>query len=134
MNVYDFYCSDRAHGGRMLQDQPSAARAPRLWTIRGIGTAIIGHLEHPDGPPWCYKQFAVTFFYIPVWLGRYYPVRRSHKGGGWIYGAPVTGAEIVARCGRGAYWRFKLGVLVLPLIALSVFAWLLLREVTWKHP
>ncbi len=104
-----------------------------MWSVRGIGTAVVGHLEHPDGPPWCYKQFAVTIFCVPVWLGRFYPVRKSFKGGGLIFGAPVTGREVMERCGRKAYWRFKLGVLVLPLIALAVFASLLGRAAWWRN-
>jgi hypothetical protein len=119
----------------MAQADQDMTRMPRLWRFRGIGTAIVGALDHPELTPWQYRQFAVTILYIPVWFGRFYAVRRSFSAGGWLVRDSATGADIVARYGRGAYWRFKLGVLLTPLIALSVFAALLGRSIWLKaHP
>jgi hypothetical protein len=119
----------------MAQDQLGEARLPRLWQFRGIGTSMVGRLDHPDLAPWHYRQFAVTVFYIPVWLGRFYAVQRSHKAGAWMVRDSLSGAEMVARYGRKAYWRFKLGVMVIPLIAFAVFAALLARSLWLKaHP
>jgi hypothetical protein len=116
----------------VAKHREAAARAPRLWQFRGIGTALVGRLDHPDVAPGCYRQFAVTVFYMPIWFGRFYAVKTDYRAGGMRFAGPLTGGEIVGRYGRTAYWRFKLGVIAFPLIALSACAALIARS-AWIH-
>jgi hypothetical protein len=96
---------------------------------------MVGRFDHPDIAPGCLRQFAVTVFYIPIWFGRFYAVKPGRKGDVTLFAGPFTGAEMVSRYGLGAYWRFKLGVAVVPLIALAVFAALLARSMWMRaHP
>jgi hypothetical protein len=98
------------------------ASSVRLWRLNGVGTTLIGRLDHRQSSPWYYKQFAFTIFFVPVYLGRFYAVQRAKKFRGWKVAGWLSDAEMAARVGKRAYWWFKTQALLAPCLMLIFFA------------
>jgi hypothetical protein len=92
-----------------------------LFSFYGIGTGLVGRIPGGRLRDWHFKRTAVTIFYIPVWLGRFYMVRRARKGIGWEVAGWLSPAEVKAHYGAASYQRALFRILVLPICLAAVF-------------
>jgi hypothetical protein len=79
---------------------------PVLRTMNGIGGRIVGSYGEPAIPGHYYKQFAITFLFVPIFFGHIYLV--SNAKSGWYFKGYISGADFIERFGWKAYSQFKL--------------------------
>ena len=100
--------------------------APTMRRVNGIGPSIAGGFSEPLAPGYFYKQFVLTFIYVPVFLGFIYLVRGSREEG-YQFAGRIKFGHFVRRFGFPAYLRFlcsvfleSAGLLVVMLLALAL--------------
>ena len=85
----------------------SISKPPILRTVNGIGGRVVGTWIEPQIPGHYYKQFAITFLFVPVFFGHIYLVSNAVKSG-WYFRGYISGAEFIDRFGWASYAKFKL--------------------------